>query len=380
MAMIVGVSRETIQRNILSELADLFGFPLPTPKASSITLFNRTIHLVGANDERAQRKIQGSTLALAYVDELTLIPESFFKMLLSRLSIPGAQLFATTNPDSPFHWVKRDIIDRADLDKTVFPFKIEDNPALDPKYVENLKKEYTGLWYQRYIEGQWVVAQGAVFDFFDEDLHVIKSPPGAARYHIVGVDFGTTNPTSFTLIGYNDQLFPNAWVEKVYYYNSREHFRQKTDTEQAEDLVEFIQGYGVKAIYIDPSANSFILEARKQGIKNIFEANNDVINGIRFVAKWINDGTLKICANCKPLIKEMMNYVWDEKSEKLGEDRPVKKDDHCIDSLRYAIFTHFSRRHEERSKEDLMNSWAQARFGVQLPGPFSDAPFGTARF
>ena len=382
-AMIVGVSRETIQRNVLSELSGLFGFPMPTPKATTITLFDRVIHLVGANDERAQRKIQGSTIAMAYVDELTLIPESFFKMLLSRLSIPGAQLFATTNPDSPFHWVRKELLDRDDLDLASFTFRIEDNPALDPSYVENLKKEYTGLWYQRYIDGKWVVAQGAVFDFFDPSLHTLLAPPGAATTYVVGVDYGTVNPTAFSLIGYNPKLFPNIWLEREYYYNSKEHFRQKTDTEFAEDLVKFVAGLPVKAIYIDPSAASLQAECRKQGVLNIFDAKNDVMNGIRFMARMIADGTFKILKCCPNMLREMSNYVWDEKSERLGEDKPVKDNDHIIDATRYALFSHFFGIHEEVSKEDILKSYTKIRWGeTALPAPFAEPmkEFGRSLF
>ncbi len=215
-AMIIGVSRESVQRNVLTDLCSLMGVKMPTPKATQMSLFGRLIYLVGANDERAQRKIQGSTLALAYVDEVTLIPQGFFKMLLSRLSVPGAQLFGTTNPDSPFHWLKTDFISNPDIHKNVYSFRLEDNPSLTQDYVDSLKSEYSGLWYQRYIEGKWVLADGTVFDFFDEEAHVIATPPGPAKYYIVGVDYGTTNPCVFTLIGYNPSLYPNIWAEREF--------------------------------------------------------------------------------------------------------------------------------------------------------------------
>src|SRR5690606_4293976 len=137
---------------------------------------------------------RGMTLAGAYGDEVTLWPESFFTMLLSRLSVPGAQFFGTTNPDSPGHWLKKRYLDRADeLSLRRFRFTLADNPALDPAYVEALKREYTGLWYRRYILGEWVAAEGAIYDMFDPDRHVARELPEILHWW-VGVDYGTTNP------------------------------------------------------------------------------------------------------------------------------------------------------------------------------------------
>jgi len=329
-AMIIGVSRDSIQRNILTELCALVGAPCPTPKAGQITLLGRTIFLVGANDERAQRRIQGSTLALAYVDEMTLIPQGFFKMLLSRLSVNGAMLFGTTNPDSPFHWLKTDFLSKIDLDMQVHHFQLEDNPSLSEAYVNNLKKEYTGLWYKRYINGEWVLAEGTVYDFFDEQNHVIDLPPGQAEYYIIGVDYGTANPTTFSLIGYSKKLWPNIWLEREYYFDSKKKGHQKTDTDYVEDLIKFIGEKVVRCIYVDPSAASFKLEMMRQGLGGVIDADNDVINGIRFQSKLLSNGTYKICRCCSNAIREYQTYRWDEKASLKGEDKPIKEHDHCF--------------------------------------------------
>ena len=340
-AMIVGVSRDAIQRNILTELCSLIGAPVPTPKASQLNLFGRTIFLVGANDERAQKRIQGSTLAMAYVDELTLIPQGFFRMLLSRLSITGAQLFGTTNPDSPFHWLKTDFLMKEGLDIEVFKFRLEDNPSLSKAYVDNLKKEYSGLWYKRYILGEWVLAEGTVYDMFDEELHIIDNPPGLAEYYTIGIDYGTVNPTAFSLVGYSKKCFPNMWLEREYFYDSRKMNRQKSDTEVVEDLIAFIGTKNVRCIYIDPSAASLKIEMQRQGVSGVMDANNDVLSGIRFVSNLISNGTLKVLRNCQNTIREFGCYRWDEKVALRGEDKPIKEHDHCLDNLRYVCFTHF---------------------------------------
>jgi PBSX family phage terminase large subunit len=330
------------------------------------------INLVGASDERAQRRIQGSTLASALVDEVTLIPQGFFKMLLSRLSVPGAKLFGTTNPDSPFHWLKTDFLDNDKLDLKAWKFRLDDNPSLDDAYVNSLKAEYTGLWYKRYIEGDWVLAEGTVYDFFDEEEHTIDLPSKRARKYIVGVDYGTTNPTVFTLIGFNPDSYPNIWLEKEYYYSSKDKGRQKTDTEYAEDLAEFIHGYAVEAIYIDPSAASFRLECFRQGIDNICEADNDVLNGIRFKAQLMANGTFKVCKSCVHTIREYATYVWDTKSSLKGEDKPVKENDHCMDALRYALFTHFGKNCDGNMTPEQLDKIYKAAmgFGNELPPAF----------
>lgn len=340
--IICGRTDKTIKRNIIMPLQDMIGKSVQySIGKGEVRLYNRTMYVVGANDDRAEAKIRGSEFAGALIDEVSLLPENFFKMLLSRLSIDGAQLFASTNPDSPYHWIKRDFIDRQDeLDIKVFSFNIRDNPSLGEKYIEDLSNEYQGLWHKRYILGEWVLADGAVYDFFD-DHHIIAGVPGVADYYIVGVDYGTTNPCVFSLIGYNSGIYPNMWLEKEYYYDSKKALRQKSDYEYSMDLIEFIRGYNVKKIYIDPSAASFKQELRRNGIYNVIDAKNDVIPGIRFQAQLLSNGTYKICSNCTETIKEYRNYLWDSKASDKGEDKPLKQFDHSMDAQRYALYTHF---------------------------------------
>lgn len=372
-AMIIGVSRDSLQRNIILEICGILGLTPPTPKSTQMNVFGRMVFLVGANDERAQRRIQGSTLALAYVDEVTLIPHGFFKMLLSRLSVPQAKLFATCNPDSPFHWLKTDFLDKPGLDLTKWKFILEDNPSLTNDYINNLKKEYSGLWYKRYIDGDWVLAEGTIYDFFDDNDHVIELPPGPPEYYIIGVDYGTRNPTAFTMIGYNRKYYPNIWLEKEYFYDSRKYNRQKTDTDYVEDLKEFIGNRQIKSIYIDPSASSLKVEMQKQGLEMICDADNDVLNGIRFQSKLMGNGTFKICRNCSNTIREFQTYRWDEKFGLKGEDRPIKENDHALDSLRYALYTHYINEFENITPKELDNIWNNA-MGIKqdLPQFFRD--------
>jgi len=340
----IGRTATTIKYNIVEPILELVqGDAKYYIGKRELFLWGRQINLVGASDERAERIIRGSTYSGAYIDEATLIPESFWVMLLSRLSKPNAKLFATTNPDCPFHWLKKNYIDRAkELDLKLWKFQLDDNPSLTYDFKNNLKREYQGLWYARYIEGKWCLAEGTVYDFFNEKDHVIDDVLHAAIYYIVGVDYGTTNPTAFTLVGYNPTQYPNMWVEKEYYYDSKKHHRQKTDTEYAEDLKKFIGTNVIKGIYVDPSAESFKVECRRQQIRHIIDAKNDVLDGIRFVSSLIANGTLKITKRCTNLIQEFQSYIWDSKSRNSGVDKPLKANDHGLDSLKYSVFSHFS--------------------------------------
>jgi len=341
--IICGKTDKTIKRNIIIPLQDLVGSAVQySAGKGELMLYDRLMYVVGANDDRAEAKIQGSEFAGALIDEGSLMPENFFKMLLSRLSVPGAQLFCSTNPDSPYHWLKTDFMNRKDeLDLKIFSYSIHDNPSLTEKYIKDLSAEYQGLWYKRYIMGEWCLAEGAVYDFFDDDVNVISMPNTTADYYICGIDYGTTNPCVFTLIGYNPGGYPNMWLEKEYYYDSKKALKQKSDYEYSKDFLEFVAGYKVKRIYIDPSAASLKQELRRNGVFNVMDAQNDVLPGIRFQSQLLSNGTYKICSNCTETLKEYKNYLWDSKASERGEDKPIKNNDHSMDAQRYALYTHF---------------------------------------
>lgn len=369
---------DSFKRNVLPEMTRMIGGEAKYLKGNrELNIFGKTIHIIGADDERAEAKIRGPTFSGAYVDELTIIPESVFKMLISRCAMRGAKIFGTTNPDTPFHWLKRDYLeDNPDVKN--WKFTLEDNPELSKEDREYLKRQYKGLWYQRFIEGKWVQAEGSVYDFFDERLHVIKSAPSYVCKYFLGVDYGTTNPCSFVLIGHDPSKYPNYWIAEEYYYDSKIAQRQKTDTEYADDLRRFIEGKSVEAIYIDPSAVSFRMELQKQGVTNLYEAQNEVLDGIRFVSQMLTNGTLKILSNCKNTLKEMQSYVWDERAALKGEDKPKKENDHALDAMRYALYSHlFGKSTGGLTPKDLDDMQAQALgYQPQLPRPFQDQPPG----
>jgi len=338
-AMIIGVNRTSIQRNILKPLYRRLGFPCPTEKAQSAQLYGRDVWFVGAPDVSAVSTIQGSTLALAYVDEATNLPEPFWRMLESRLRVPGAKLLATCNPEGPAHWLKKDYIDKKELDLVHWNFCLEDNPTLDEAYKQQLKASYSGMWYKRYILGEWALAHGAIYDCYDNDNEFVNDFP-TPSYYIVGVDYGTTNATAAVLCAVTPNKWPQIRVEDEYYYDSAKKGRSKTDQELVRDLKAFVSYKNVSAIYIDPAAASLKIAMRQENLP-VLDANNDVILGIKICSKFIAGKNIVIHKRCKTLRECIQSYSWDPKAADRGEDKPVKKDDHICDALRYAVCTGF---------------------------------------
>lgn len=373
--IIAGKSSHSVFRNIIGPLNALTkGIIRVNRGLGEFRLFGKKIYIVGANDERSEGKIRGATFAGALVDEISILPESFFRMLLSRLSIKDAKLFGTTNPDSPYHWLKTDFLDRAEeLGIKSFKFNLEDNPSNTREFIDAIKKEYRGLWYRRFIDGDWVLAEGAIYDFFDESLYVRTDSTRYSKYYILGVDYGTSNPFAAILVGFNDDHHPNLWVEKEYYWDPKVMGYQKTDQEFAIDIIQsFHDNYPIRMTYIDPSAQSFELEMRRQR-KQVKQANNDVIDGIRSVATLFTQGDIMISSCCTNLIKEIQGYVWDANSAKTGIDKPLKKRDHALDAMRYAIYSHWGLKHSliEETREQRYQKEQEAMYAknpMQYPG------------
>lgn len=338
--MFLGVNRQSIDRNILGALYSTIGFPTPNPKTMKTRLYNRDVYFVGCPDISAVSTIKGATLALGYVDEITEIPEAVFKMFEGRLSVPGAKLLGTTNPDGPAHWFKKQYIDNAEnIDLIHWDFNLEDNPILDADYKKRIKASYTGLWYNRYILGQWALAHGAIYDNYDHENEYIHDYP-TPNYYIIGIDYGTTNATAAVLCGITPNKWPQIHVEKEYYYDSAKVGRAKTDAELVKDIKDFIGYKNISVIYLDPAAASLKIALRQADLP-VVDALNDVLPGIKTVGKFIAGKNLLIHKSCNILKEHIQSYAWDQKAALRGEDKPVKKDDHICDALRYCLFSAF---------------------------------------
>ena len=341
--LMVAKTLTSLRRNCLDLLEDLVGKEYFTYSLSrkEASLFGHKIYLEGVNDARAENKIRGMTLQGAYCDELTLFTEDFFGMLLSRLSEPGAKLIGTTNPDNPQHWLKEKYIDRMDeLDMFVMQFLIDDNTTLEHSYVDNLKKEYTGVFYRRFILGEWCNAEGVVYPMFDASRHVIEDIPESSGYsqYYISVDYGTMNPCSMGLWRLDRD---RAIRMKEVYHNGRKTRKQLTDEEYYTLLDGLAKDYPIECIIVDPSAASFIETIRRHGRYSVRKANNDVLDGIRLTGTMLQNGQILIHKSCRDIIKEFSAYSWDDKS---SEDKVIKEHDHAMDDMRYFCNTVARRR------------------------------------
>lgn len=334
--MMCAKSLTALKRNCLLPLAELVGesnFTFSMAQKEG-RLFGRRMLLEGANDARSESKIRGITLQGAYCDELTQFPRDFFTMLLSRNRKADAKIFATTNPDSPAHWLKTDYIDRAEeLSLLDMKFTIDDNTTLDPDYIKNIKLEYTGIFYERFILGNWVLAEGLIYPMYQNVLE--KPPDSVPDVWVLSVDYGTQNAFAGLLWGRYDGVW---YAVDGYYYSGRDTKIQKTDDEYGKDLETFVRRYTDRKInvVIDPSAASFIALLRKTKWANVRKADNAVLDGIRETATAMQKGLIKINPAIKEWKKEAEGYVWDERS---SEEKPVKTNDHYMDSMRYFVKT-----------------------------------------
>jgi PBSX family phage terminase large subunit len=344
--IITGVSKQSIHNNVLRDLFEIVGSRNYSYNRTTghLKLFDSEWLIVGAKDEASERYIRGLTVGVAICDEVSLMPQSFFQMLLSRMSPRGARLYGTTNPDSPYHWLKVAYLDNPELrSKQILwsdHFAMADNPNLTAEFVESQKRLYTGFFYKRFIEGLWVMAEGAIYkDSWSEALlYDRKDEPvglraeGGHQQRIIAVDYGTTNPMVFLDIYDDGKLF---WVTREYYWDSVSEMRQKTDAEYADDLAKFIGPRNNAKVIIDPSAASFKAEMIKRGIWHT-DAEDNVNEGIRVSSMILNQRLVRFCRQTTvKTVQEMQTYAWDKKAAQHGEEKPLKQHDHGPDAFRY---------------------------------------------
>lgn len=352
--IVAGKTLQTIERNVIEPLQDhsLFG-PLAgqtqhTRGSNVAVILGRTVHLIGANDVRSEGRLRGLTACLAYVDEATLVPEGFWTQLLARLSVPGARLLATTNPDGPAHWLRANYLLRApQLNLAHWHFTLDDNPALAPEYIAALKAEFVGLWYRRMVLGEWCLAEGAIFDMWDPARHVVPVLPPIQRWIGMGVDYGTTNPFAALILGLGTDR--RLYLTHEWRWDSKVQRRQLTDVEYSREVRGWLAGLphphhpqvvGIRPMWtvVDPSAASFIAQLWQDGLTPA-QGDNAVLDGIRTVASLLGQDRLKVHSACTGFINEIPGYSWDPDKAAKGEDAPIKADDHSLDAGRYVVKT-----------------------------------------
>lgn len=336
--LILGVSRETIERDVLQPMREMFTDRIVGAiNGRNIAMVcGCPVYCLGAEKISQVAKIQGMSVKYCYGDEIAKWSPEVFAMLQSRLDKPYSCFDGSCNPEYPGHWLK-EFIDRDDIDIYVQKYTIFDNPHLPQKFVEDLCKEYEGtVYYGRYIKGEWTLAEGLIYPMFEK---AVADPPGDARpeQYCISIDYGTLNAFAALLWAKYD----DAWYAvREYYWSGRTEGAQKTDEDYAKDIDAWcadIEPEGRLPVIIDPSAASFITLLRKRDHRyKVIKANNAVADGIRETANALSNGYIHISPECRKWVWEAGGYVWDDKSL---VDSPMKVNDHLMDAMRYFVKT-----------------------------------------
>ena len=310
-----------------------------TSKLLTVSKGNKTnvFEVFGGKDEASYMLIQGRTLAGILMDEVALMPRSFVNQATARCSVDGSKLWFNCNPDSPRHWFYMEwILGAKNKNALVLEFELRDNPSLTEHIIERYESMYNGVFYDRYILGKWVVAEGLVYQFDSPDEYTVSHEEaigdGKGIYY-ASIDYGITNPFACLLW----RITPNkAYIVDEYYFASKDQGRRRTDSEHYDAIDKWLNKYPIEAIIIDPSANSFKEEIYRRGKYSVYDADNSVLDGIQVTDQMLHDGAVKISETCENTITEMQLYRWDDKAAK---DQVIKESDHCLDSARYLCNT-----------------------------------------
>lgn len=340
---ICGKTIESLRRNVITLLPNwLEGvFEVKERRGENMVIIKKGnttnyYYLFGGKDEGSYALIQGMTLAGVLLDEVALMPRSFVEQALGRCSVSGSKFWFNCNPEHPMHWFYVEWIKNCRKKNMLFlHFTMADNYSLGDDVRRRYENMFKGVFYDRYILGEWVKAEGLVYPFFNEEKCCVDASGMQFDEYYVSCDYGTLNPCDMTLWGIN-YCNRQAVAVKEIYYDGRKTGVQKTDSEYYEMLVNLCDGFWVEDVVVDPSAASFIAEIRRHNRFNVRKAKNDVVDGIRVTGSMLKDGKVKIDKNCEGIITEAKLYSWDEKS---NADRPLKSNDHAMDSMRYFCLT-----------------------------------------
>lgn len=336
---VCGKTIGSLRRNVLSEILpklEALGATCQEKRTENLVILKlwgreNRFYTFGGRDESSASLIQGITFAGILLDETALMPRSFVEQACARCSVPGSRLWFNCNPEGPEHWFyKTWILEAENRNCLRLQFTMEDNPSLTEAIRERYRRLYTGVFYQRYILGQWVQAEGRVYDFFTPDM--LRSAPEDCQDWYISCDYGTVNPTSMGLWG---KKGGNWYRVAEFYFDSRREKRQMTDGEYADALENLAGGRRLRGVIVDPSAASFIEVLRRRGIP-VRKANNDVLSGIRLTSDCLKSGKMIICDTCPDCIRELGEYLWEPGG---GKDRVRKEHDHAMDDMRYFAAT-----------------------------------------
>lgn len=338
---ICGKTVSSLKRNVITPLIPIIeelGFSVDYKLSRNELLISRggavnRFYLFGGRDESSAALIQGMTLAGVMLDEVALMPRSFVEQAIARCSLENAKYFFNCNPEHPYHWFYTEWIKKAKEKNILYiHFNMHDNPSLSQKVINRYKNMYSGAFYERFVEGKWVCAEGLVYPMFSAQKH-IKDCPGECSSFYLSCDYGTVNPFSLGLWG----SYGGKWYRIAEYYHSgRDTGIQLTDEEYYAQLERLSGSRKIQALIIDPSAASFIQTVLRHGKYRVIKADNDVTGGINAVCTALKDEMIYISPSCVDAVKEFSVYRWDDSIKK---DAVKKENDHAMDDIRYFVNT-----------------------------------------
>lgn len=329
-----GKTIASFRRNVLGTLKQQLkarGYTVTEKRADNLMVVSNgdtanLFYFFGGKDESSQDLIQGITLAGVFFDEVALMPESFVNQATARCSVKGSKFWFNCNPEGPEHWFYKNWILKCRSKRMLYlHFTMNDNLTMAPEIRERYESEWQGVFYQRYILGLWVLAEGLVYNFLEE--YITDKQPRGAEYYI-SIDYGTLNPFSAGLWSVTGN---KAVRIKEYYYDGRNKKRQLTDEEYCKEIEKLAKDFPITKVIVDPSAASFITALKRRGFR-VQQADNSVLDGIRRTAVYLRNGNIKIHRSCVDAIREFGLYRWDEKKT---VDTVVKENDHAMDDIRY---------------------------------------------
>ena len=352
--LMVGKTLTSLKRNCLSILEDIcpqhsFNYSIPKKEAK---LFNRRIFLEGVNDSRAEHKIRGMTLQAAYCDEITLFSEDFFAMLLSRLSMPNAKLLGTTNPDSPTHWLmKKYLVRKDELNMKVWKFLLDDNETIDKETREDMKKEYTGVFYDRFILGNWVQAEGLVYSEFANEteryvININDLKINEIDVIYIGIDYGASkSKTAFVAVGFMhefdklvvlDEAVYEGVMKPDYLYVLAEQFYRGVEKKFGWICCCFADWGGLGQIITLGLKTYMSIHCNHAVVKDC--SKQRIIERIQILNRMIGANRFCVLDSCKNTIEALSTAIWDPKKEDTRLDDGTTNID-IVDALEYA-FSH----------------------------------------
>ena len=339
---ICGKTIRSLRRNMITPVLPLLqslGFVCEEKLSQNLLLVSYRgrrcrFYLFGGKDEASASLIQGMTLSGVLFDEVALMPRSFVEQALARCSVDGSRFWFNCNPEHPEHWFHTEWIRKKDEKNALYlHFLMEDNPSLSEAVRRRYESLYSGVFYERFVQGKWVAVHGAVYPFMASDDMYCDPPDEPLEEYVISCDYGTVNPASFGLWGKRE----GVWYRLCeYYFDSRAEGAQRTDEEHYRGLRELAGGRRIRSVIVDPSAASFIEVIRRHGEFTVIPAKNNVVDGIRRVSQALRDGSIRICKTCADARREFGLYRWD--SERRA-DTPVKQNDHAMDDIRYFVTT-----------------------------------------